>query len=110
VSWPGLRAWKGSPAVNGGMETGDVFEPFQQSAVYAAAALASGARVRWLELGAGSALAVERGRLRLLSRVVLWGNEAEQRRVLRRLARWTGVTVATPEGAVAGPGLVPLVT
>lgn len=92
------------------MENGEDFEPFQQSAVYAAAAAALGARLRWLELGAGRALAVERGRLRLVSRVVLRGTGAEQRRALRQLARWGGMTVATPEGAVAGLGLIPLVT
>ena len=42
------------------------FLPLQQSAPYAAAVAACGARVRWLE---GSVLAVERGRLRLISRV-----------------------------------------
>lgn len=92
------------------MQDGDDLEPFQQSAIYAEAAAASGAGVRWLELGTGRALAVEWGRLRLVSRVVLRGSAAEQRRALRRLARWGGVTVATPEAAVAGLGLIPLVT
>lgn len=77
------------------------FMPFQQSAVYAAAVAACGARVRWLD----GALAVERGRLRLISRVV-----GLDRSGLRRLGRWPGVTLATPEEAVAGFGLVPLVT
>lgn len=61
-----------------------------------------GARVRWLE---GSVLAVERGRLRLISRSM-----GLDRAGLRQLARWPGITVATPEALVAGLGLVPLVT
>lgn len=77
------------------------FLPFQQSAVYAAAAAACGARIRWLE----GVLATERGRLRLISRVA-----GRDRDGLRRLARWPGVTVVTPEEDVAGFGLVPLVT
>lgn len=78
------------------------FVPFQQSAPYAAAAEACGARLRWLD---GGVLAVERGRMRLISRVSGLGQGG-----LRRLARWPGVTLATPEDAVAGFGLVPLVT
>lgn len=81
-------------------ETG-TFLPLQQSAVYAAAVTGCGARVRWLE---GGVLAVERGRLRLVSRVAL------DRAGLRRLALWPGLTVVTPEDGVAGLGLVPLVT
>ena len=81
-------------------ETG-AFLPLQQSAVYAAAVTGCGARVRWLE---GGVLAVERGRLRLVSRVAL------DRAGLRRLALWPGLTVVTPEDGVAGLGLVPLVT
>ncbi len=82
---------------------GDIgaFEPFQQSAVYAAAVATCGARVRWLD----GVLVVERGPLRLISRV-----SGHDRAGLRRLARWPGVTVATPEVEVAGFGLVPLVT
>ena len=82
-------------------ETG-AFLPLQQSAVYAAAVAACGARVRWLE---GGVLAVERGPVRLVSRVSGLGPAG-----LRRLARWPGLTVATPEEGVAGFGLVPLVT
>lgn len=78
------------------------FLPLQQSAPYAAAVAGCGARVRWLE---GSILAVERGRLRLISRSV-----GLDRAGLRRLARWPGITVATPEAQVAGIGLIPLVT
>lgn len=79
----------------------DGFLPLQQSPVYAAAATANGARLRWVE----GALAVERGRLRLVSRVA-----GLDRAGLRRLARWPGVTVVTPDAPVAGFGLVPLVT
>lgn len=65
------------------------------------AALGCGARVRWLD----GVLAVERGRLRLVSRV-----GGLDRAGLRRLALWPGVTVVTPEVGVTGFGLVPLVT
>lgn len=82
-------------------ETGGIL-PLQQSAVYAAAVAGCGARVRWLE---GGVLAVERGRVRLISRVA-----GLDRAGLRRLARWPGVTLATPEAGIAGFGLVPLVT
>lgn len=77
------------------------FVPLQQSPVYAVAVEACGARVRWLD----GVLAVERGPLRLISRV-----GGLDRAGLRRLARWPGVTVATPKEALAGFGLVPLVT
>ena len=77
------------------------FLPLQQSAPYAAAVAACGAHVRWLE----GVLAVERGRLRLISRV-----RGLDRAGLRRLARWPGITVATPEMGAAGIGLIPLVT
>lgn len=99
-----LRAWKGFIVVNAGMfDFGETagFLPLQQSPLYAAAVEACGARVRWLD----GVLAVERGPLRLISRV-----GGVDRAGLRRLARWPGVTVATPEDAVAGFGLVPLVT
>lgn len=94
-------------------ETFDGFLPFQQSAPYAEAALASGARVRWCDLDAGRALVVERGRLRLVSRGPVWAagcTTDDQRRGLRQLARWPGMTIATPETGVQGFGLVPLVT
>jgi len=78
------------------------FLPLQQSAPYAAAVAACGAGVRWLE---GGVLAVERGRLRLISRIA-----GLDRAGLRRLAHWPGVTLVTPEDEVAGFGLVPLVT
>lgn len=77
------------------------FEPLPQSAVYAAAVAACGARVRWLD----GVLVVERARVRLISRSV-----GLDRAGLRQLARWPGVTLATPEAEVAGFGLIPLVT
>jgi hypothetical protein len=87
------------------------FVPFQQSAPYLAAVQACGARVRWVEAGDAGAWAVERGRLRLISRVSVAGMASRDRcTVLRRLARWPGVTLVTPEEPVAGVGLVPLVT
>jgi hypothetical protein len=89
------------------------FLPFQQSLPYAVAAGASGARVTWVDLDGGRALIVERGRLRLVSRGPVWDQPCgldDQRRALRRLARWPGLTVATPEVALQGFGLMPLVT
>jgi hypothetical protein len=89
------------------------FVPFQQSPVYGAAAVACGAKVRVIDLGSGWAQVVERGPLRLVSRGPVWAgqvHEVERARAIRRLARWPGVTVATPEESVAGLGLVPLVT
>lgn len=78
------------------------FVALQQSAPYAAAVASCGAHVRWL---GGGVLAVERGRVRLISRVSGLGRDG-----LRRLARWPGVTLVTPEEGVTGLGLVPLVT
>lgn len=96
-----------------GCEKGDGFLPLQQSAVYADAVSGCGAKARWLTFGCGNALAVERGRLRLVSRGPVWHAGAtmdDKRRALRSLARWPGVTLVTSEDAVAGWGLVPLVT
>lgn len=89
------------------------FLPLQQSPVYAAALAALGARIRWLDLGCGRALAVERGPLRLVMRGPVWcpGTPmADQRRALRALARWCGIVIVTPEDRLAGRGLVPLIT
>lgn len=83
----------------------DRFLPLQQSAAYGDAAAACGARVRWLEGAEGPVLAVERGRLRLISRV-----GGLSRPALRRLARWPGLTIITPEAELRGFGLIPLVT
>jgi len=89
------------------------FQPFAQSAAYGLAAAACGARVFTADLGIGAALVVERGRLRLISRGPLWEQgltDGLRRQALRRFARWPGLTIVTPEIALAGPGLVPLVT
>ena len=83
------------------------FLPLQQSVPYAAAVAGCGARVRWLE---GGVLGVERAGVRLISRVAGLNGAGLDRAGLRRLARWPGITLATPEEAVAGFGLVPLVT
>jgi hypothetical protein len=96
--------WKGFIRVNRVMfdfGQSPAFVPLQQSPAYAAAAAACGARVRWMD----GVLAVERGRVRLVSRV-----SGLDRANLRRLARWPGVTVITPEAEVGGVGFVPLVT
>jgi Acetyltransferase (GNAT) domain len=89
------------------------FLPLQQSPVYAAAAGAMGARLRWIDLGVGQALALERYRLRVVLRGPLWSgspNQATCISAVRRLARWPGLTVVTPGEPLAGFGLVPLVT
>ncbi len=89
------------------------FLPFQQSQPYAVAAAANGARVRWVDLDGCRALVVERRRLRLVSRGPVWDvprTDKDQRHSLRQLARWPGVTIATPETPVQGFGLMPLVT
>jgi hypothetical protein len=89
------------------------FLPFQQSEPYAVAAAANGARVRWCDLDGGRALVIERGRVRLVSRGPVWGGPCRpevQRRALRQLARWPGITIATPEVPLQGFGLMPLVT
>lgn len=91
------------------LETLESFLPLQQSPVYAAAVQACGARVRWLDLPGGPALAVERGPLRLVSRAGVRDAD-DGRRALRRLARWTGVTLVTPDAPVSGFGLLPLIT
>ncbi|NJS38901.1 MAG: hypothetical protein HC783_07650, partial [Rhodobacteraceae bacterium] len=54
------------------MVADDPFLPLQQSPVYAAAVDLCGARVREIDLGIGRARAVERGRLRLVSRGPVW--------------------------------------
>ncbi|MFN7001658.1 MAG: hypothetical protein ACK4ST_16785, partial [Elioraea tepidiphila] len=77
------------------------------------AARAMGARAAWRDLACGRALVLERGRLRSVFRGPVWAAgvmPAERRRDLRRLARWLGATVATPEDPVTGLGLVPLLT
>ena len=91
----------------------DVLLPFAQSAPYAHAARACGATVFTADLGIGQAQVVQRGRLRLISRGPVWeavASPGAQSLALRRFARWPGVTLATPEAAMAGLGLIPLVT
>lgn len=89
------------------------FLPLQQSPVYATALATLGARIRWLDLDCGRALAVERGRLRMVMRGPVWQVRVGadlQRAALRRLARWPGLTLVTPDAPLTGFGLVPLVT
>jgi lipid II:glycine glycyltransferase (peptidoglycan interpeptide bridge formation enzyme) len=89
------------------------FLPLQQSAVYATAVSACGARVRMLETEFGRTLAVERGRFRLVFRGPDFGPDVPQChrvRLLRSMARWPGLTIATPEEEVTSFGLIPLVT
>lgn len=91
----------------------DGFLPFQQSPVYAEAVQRLGATARWIDLRCGQALVVERGRLRMVLRGPVWRGDPpddDRRHALRRLARWPGLTLVTPEDPVAGLGLVPLVT
>lgn len=89
--------------------------PLQQAPAYGRAMAALGARVRWARIRDGDrvlahAQVLERGRLRLISRGPVWAADCDRRAVLRRLARWPGLTLATPDEAVAGPGLLPLIT
>ena len=91
----------------------DAFRPLQQSSVYAGAVARLGARVRRVDLGCGDALVLQRGRLQSVLRGPVWQPgvaEGDRRRALRRLARWPGVTVVTPEEEVRGLGLIPLIT
>jgi hypothetical protein len=106
-AWDG-PAWDAAIAAAGGAG-------LQQSAGYGAAMSACGARVRRAlvrDAGRDVALAqvVERRGLRLILRGPVWLCDCDRRQVLRRLARHAGPVVATPEEAVAGLGLVPLVT
>lgn len=87
--------------------------PFPQSAPYAAAMRACGGQVFTADLSCGQAQVVQRGRLRLVSRGPVWDADStsrERRIALRRIARWPGLTIATPERDLGGPGLIPLVT
>jgi hypothetical protein len=89
------------------------FQPFQQSAPYAAAAAACGAAVDWRVFDEGRALVVRRGRVQVIQRGPLWHEGVGPRdkaRALRRLARWPGLTLVTPETRVCGFGLIPVVT
>jgi hypothetical protein len=91
----------------------DSFLPLQQSPVYAEALARLGAVPRWVDLGCGKALVIERGRLRMVMRGPVWSDGClapDRRKALRGLARWPGVTIATPEEDIRGFGLIPLVT
>jgi Acetyltransferase (GNAT) domain len=111
-----LTARKAFTAVNDAMAECEEFAgflPLQQSEPYAVAVAANGARVRRIDLDVGQALVVERGRMRLISRGPVWAgacSASDQRRALRQLARWPGITFATPETAIAGFGVLPLIT
>lgn len=113
---PPLRASKAFGPVNDSMfdfGASPAFLPLQQSAPYADAVAACGARAGWHDLGCGRALVVQRGRMRLIWRGPIWEagtSVADQRAALRGLARWLGLTVVTPETGIAGFGFVPLVT
>ena len=91
----------------------ETFLPLQQSKAYATAVAGCGARVRELDIGLGKVLAVERGRVRLISRGPVGGMAippGEKLRALRMLARWPGITIVTPEEEMTGFGVIPLVT
>jgi hypothetical protein len=106
-------AWKAFPVVNRAMTGDPRFLPFQQSTVYAAAVRANGARARFVDLGFGAVLVVERAGVRMVFRGPLWRGtpeKSDQRLAIRTLARRVGVTVVTPGAPIAGFGLMPLVT
>lgn len=96
-----------------GVPTDLAFVPLSQGPSYAAAARAMGATVRRIDLGCGTVQVLERAGRRVAFRGPLWADgvdPVEKRRALRRLARFAGITLATPEDAVTGLGLIPLVT
>jgi hypothetical protein len=95
--------------------------PFQQSLPYAMASQALGARLQLARITlsgiSGQALVMERHGLRLCYRGPVWLGRADadaDRRALRRLARSGAgagrLTLAMPESAAQGIGLVPLMT
>lgn len=89
------------------------FLPFPQSTAYALAARACGADAHVVDLGCGTALVLRRAGRQLLSRGPVWQpgvSDSEKRQALRRLARWPGITLVTPEEGLRGFGLLPLVT
>ncbi|MBN2630696.1 MAG: GNAT family N-acetyltransferase [Rhodobacteraceae bacterium] len=91
---------------------------FQQSPDYGLAARACGARVDAAVLRDGDQVLatvqiLRRRGLAALLRGPVWTEEmalADRRRALRRLARQGAVLIATPEVALPGPGIVPLLT
>jgi hypothetical protein len=95
------------------VSTAPPFLPFAQSAPYAAAATALGARVDVAEGDWGRAQIIARAGRRLISQgpVFAPGLAAEEcSHALRRLARVPAMLLATPDAPVSGLGLVPLVT
>ncbi len=89
------------------------FIPLPQGPAYAAAARAMGATVRQIDLGCGTVQVLERAGRRVALRGPVWAEGAtgaDKRRALRRLARFAGVTLVTPEQDLRGLGLIPLVT
>lgn len=89
--------------------------PLQQSLAYGQAMRALGATVACVAVRDGGrtvalAQTLQRGGLQVILRGPVWLAECDQRRVLRRLARWPGITVVTPENTVSGHGLVPVIT
>jgi len=87
--------------------------PFPQSAPYEHAARACGADACRLDLGCGTALVIRRGPMQLVSRGPVWLPDvtaSDKRAALRRLARWSGVTLATLPEPLQGFGLIPLIT
>jgi hypothetical protein len=89
------------------------FVPFPQGPAYATAARALGAGVRQIDLGCGTVQVLERAGRRVALRGPVWdtgATDGDKRRALRRLARFAGVTLVTPEQDLRGFGLIPLVT
>lgn len=88
--------------------------PMQQHPTYGAVLRRFGRQVRVAEWWQGGgpvarALVVSRPGLTLLSRGPLWSGAAgEAGPLLRDIARFSGLTFATPERAAAGAGLIPV--
>lgn len=88
--------------------------PMQQHPTYGAVLRRFGRQVRVAEWWQGGgpvarALVVSRPGLTLLSRGPLWsGAEGEAGPLLRDIARFSGLTFATPERAATGAGLIPV--
>lgn len=89
------------------------FVPFPQGPSYAVAARAMGAQVRQIDLGCGTVQVLERPGRRVALRGPVWNpgvTGGDKLRALRRMARFAGVTLVTPEKDLRGFGLIPLVT
>lgn len=78
--------------------------PFPQTQAYAAAVTALGGRAVWVDMGQ-PCLMLERPGLRLISRQPVVDVQR-----LRRLARFAGALIVTPEAPLHGFGLIPVVT